>query len=290
MTSSFAGAKLYSAQLGARGIALTSGFVRCPEGEVGLYIDLHTHTYPNSDDSFLSPDELVEAAKGLGLDGVCITEHDHFWDPWDILSLSKKHGFLVLPGCEVNTDEGHVLVFGMERYVFGIHKIGFLRQLVERAGGVMVSAHPYRRRYLQDQAHKPDAYKSMVESARADPLFSFCDAIEVLNGRATDGETNFSLDVAGRLGLGMVGGSDSHRVSHLGNVGTRFYEKITSLDDLIFEMKAGRFEPAVLFDPEHRANTTDNPALRGAMPDAQAKKSRTHVPVTPFNQKVIGSA
>ena len=122
----------------------------------------------------------------------------------------------------------------------------------------------------------------MVDSARADPFFSVCDAIEVLNGRATDGETNFTLDVAGRLGLGMVGGRDSHRVSDLGNAATRFYEKITSLEDLISEMKAGRFEPAVLFDPEHRANTTDNPALQGTMPDVQVRKSRTNVPITPF--------
>ena len=116
MTLSFAGARLYSTPLGANGIVLTRRYMYRPEVEVGLYIDLHTHTYPNSDDSFLSPDELVEAAKGLGLDGVCITEHYYFWDPWDILALSKKHDFLALPGCEVNTDEGHVLVFGMEMY------------------------------------------------------------------------------------------------------------------------------------------------------------------------------
>ena len=211
-----------------------------------MLIDLHTHTYPNSDDSFISPDELVEAAKGLDLDGICITDHDYFWDPADVLALSRRHNFLVLPGCEVNTDAGHVLVFGLEKYVFGMHKIAFLRQLVERVGGVIVAAHPYRRRYLREQAHKPNAYRSMVDNASADLFFSFCDAIEVLNGRATEGETTFSMDLGRCLGLGTSGGSDSHRLTHLGNVATRFYNKITCLDDLITEMEAGRFEAVVL--------------------------------------------
>ncbi|HIN06137.1 MAG TPA: PHP domain-containing protein, partial [Dehalococcoidia bacterium] len=40
-----------------------------------LLIDLHLHTYPKSDDSFMTPDDLIEAAKSQGLDGICLTEH-----------------------------------------------------------------------------------------------------------------------------------------------------------------------------------------------------------------------
>ena len=211
-----------------------------------MNIDLHTHTFPSSDDCFMSPDELVEAAKGTSLDGVCITEHDYFWDPADILALSRRHNFLVLPGCEVNTDSGHVLVFGLENYVFGMHKAAFLRRLVERAGGATVAAHPYRRRYHPERAHNPDDYGAMLDGACAEEIFSFCDAIEVLNGRASDGETAFSLDLGRRLGRGTAGGSDSHRTTHVGKVATRFRSKINGLDDLIKELKAGEFEPAVL--------------------------------------------
>ena len=211
-----------------------------------MLIDLHTHTFPNSDDSFVSPDELVDAAKGLGLDGICITEHDYFWDPDDIRALSRRHGFLVLPGCEVNTDGGHVLVLGLKEYVFGMHKAAFLRKLVEWAGGVMMAAHPYRRRYIRDGARRSGDYWAMVNNACRDDFFSLCDAIEMLNGRATDDETVFSQDLCRRLGLGAVGGSDSHRLTQLGNVATRFHGKITCLEDLIGELKTGRFEPATL--------------------------------------------
>ena len=185
-----------------------------------MIIDLHTHTYPNSDDSFLSPDELIEGAKAEGLDGICITEHDYFWDPEDIKSLSKRHGFLVLPGCEVNTDSGHVLVFGLRDYRFGMHKVEFLWGLVEQAGGAMIAAHPYRRRYLTDQASDPDSYRAMLDTACHDRLFTVCHGIEAVNGRASYGETAFAYDLADRLGLPTAGGSDSHRQNHLGTAAT----------------------------------------------------------------------
>ncbi|MCH2527937.1 MAG: PHP domain-containing protein, partial [Dehalococcoidia bacterium] len=91
-----------------------------------MIIDLHNHTYPKSDDSFISPDELIIKAKDIGLDGICLTEHDCFWTNDDIELLSSKHNFLILPGVELNTDAGHVLAFGLEHYIFGMHKPEFL--------------------------------------------------------------------------------------------------------------------------------------------------------------------
>ena len=210
-----------------------------------MYVDLHSHSYPRSGDSNLSPDELVVAAKDRGLDALCLTEHDYFWDRASVDALSRRHDFLVLPGCEVNTDDGHVLVFGLEEYVFGMHHAAFLHRLVEQAGGVMVAAHPYRRRFLRERAGDPEAYSSMVERACADGFFAFCHAAEVLNGRALEADNRFSLDVAARLRLGMAGGSDSHRFVDMGKAATRFHRRISALDDLITEIKGGRFEPAV---------------------------------------------
>ena len=211
-----------------------------------MLIDLHTHTFPSSDDSLIGPDELVEAAKNAGLDGLCLTEHDYFWDPVDIISMGRRHDFLVLPGCEVNTDSGHVLVFGLKKYVFGMHKVAHLSQLAQRAGAVLIAAHPYRRRYRPEEAGNPGSYRSMVEAASRDTVFSSCHAMEAVNGRAGDAETRFCLDLGQRTGLAMAGGSDSHRLLQVGTVATRFHIRITCLDDLTGEIKAGRFEPVVL--------------------------------------------
>ena len=207
-----------------------------------MVIDLHCHTYPKSDDSFMAPDELVEAAKSAGLDGICITEHDAFWPAGEMEALSRRHNFLVLPGSEINTDVGHVLTFGLSRYVFGLHKLAFLEAAARKAGAVLIAAHPYRRRYLDEAAQEPGARAEMLTRAGADPLFKLCDAIEGINGRGTPAQNRFSQDLGELLGVGATGGSDAHRVEHVGAVATYFPGAVRNLDDLKRELKAGRFQ------------------------------------------------
>jgi len=109
-----------------------------------VLVDIHTHTFPRSDDSFLSPDQLVERAKAVGLDGACLTEHDFVWEPHKVRELAKRHNFLVIPGIDVNSEDDHILVFGLSRYVYGMQRVAQLAQLVAESGGAMVAPHPYR--------------------------------------------------------------------------------------------------------------------------------------------------
>ena len=211
-----------------------------------MLIDLHTHSYPKSDDSFVGIDELIDRAKGVGLDGICLTDHDEFWPADVVHALSRKHDFLVLTGSEINTDAGHILVFGLEQYVFGLHKPEFLRRKVDCCQGVMIAAHPYRRRFLADPARDPLARAEMLERARADEFFRLCDAIEGANGRGLPVENDFSRDLGDALEIKTTGGSDAHRLEQLGTVATRFERPIRQLDELIREIKAGRFQPEIL--------------------------------------------
>ena len=213
-----------------------------------MLIDLHCHSYPKSDDSFMGVDELIEAAKVEGLDGICLTEHDSFWSLEETGALSRRHEFLVLPGSEINTDTGHVLVFGLKRYVFGFHKPLFLRATVETEGAVAIAAHPYRRRFLEEPANNPDARAEMLDRAGDDGLFQICDAIEGLNGRGTAKQNRFSWELGEVLGARMTGGSDAHREDQLGTAATRFQSPITGLNDLIRELKEGRFQAVDLRD------------------------------------------
>ena len=213
-----------------------------------MIIDLHTHSFPQSDDSFVGPDELIEKAKAIGLDAICFTEHDYFWDADSLRALSARHDFLALPGCEINTDSGHVLAFGLTHYRFGMHKVHVLEGLTRKAGGALIAAHPYRRRFLPEHAHKPDYYQRMIDDACSDPIFRACDAVEGLNGRATDGENNFSLDLSAQLGMRTVGGSDAHRLHTLGAAATEFCRRVDSVDALVQEIKAGRFQRVALVE------------------------------------------
>jgi predicted metal-dependent phosphoesterase TrpH len=210
-----------------------------------MLIDLHTHTHPLSHDSLLSPDELIDAAKSAGLDGACLTEHDFFWDPAEAAALSKRHDFLVIPGIEVNTEDGHIVVFGLESFVYGMHRLHELARMAEAAGAVMIAAHPYRRQLPFELRHEGD-WTHALERAVANPACSHVTAVETQNGRGSDRENLFSAEVAARLSLPTVAASDAHERKDIGRCATEFERKITGLEDLITELKAGRFRAVIL--------------------------------------------
>ena len=206
-----------------------------------MLIDLHTHSYPKSDDSFVEVDDLLDRARSAGLDGVCLTEHDAFWPDDEARRLSRRHGLLVLPGSEINTDDGHVIVFGLKRYVFGLHKPSFLVDSVRRHNGAMIAAHPYRRRFLEGPGRDPEVRQHMLLTASEDEFFRHCDAIEGINGRGSEVQNLFSHDLGGLIGARMTGGSDAHRAEQWGTAATRFERRVTNVEDLVRGLTAGRF-------------------------------------------------
>jgi predicted metal-dependent phosphoesterase TrpH len=205
-----------------------------------VLIDLHCHTFPLSDDSFLSPDELIEAAKAARLDGVCLTEHDFVWEPEKVRELAERHDFLVIPGIEVNTEDGHMLVFGLDRYVYGMHRVAELAEFVAEAGGAMIAPHPYRR--LRPLLHIDDDFRAIaLDRTAASPAFRNVCALEAINGRSSREENLFSWQLCARLGLPAVAGSDAHERRDVGTCATRFERRIGGLADLLRELKGGRF-------------------------------------------------
>jgi predicted metal-dependent phosphoesterase TrpH len=214
-----------------------------------LLIDLHTHSYPMSDDSFMSVDELIESARAAGLDGICLTDHDAFWADDRVRELSRRHDFLVLPGSEINTDAGHVLAFGLRRYEFGMHKPGYLRACADRDGGVLIAAHPYRRRFLEEPGRDPTARAEMLERAVADPFFGLCEAVEAHNGRGSTEQNRYATDLGVALSLPFVAGSDAHRAAQMGTAATEFSGKVECLGDLLRLLKNGNCRPVDLRAP-----------------------------------------
>lgn len=201
-----------------------------------MIIDLHAHTAPHSDDSRLDPHELIQQAKRSGLDGICLTEHDFFWEKEDVARLSREHDFPIFPGVEINTEEGHLIVFGLTKYIFGMHHAQFVRQLVDEVGGAIILAHPYRR--LPRYNPTPDL---AVELACQNPIFDLVDAVEELNGKAKDEENSFSQEICRRLNLRGIGGSDAHSTSDIASCATLFQRRVTNLRELVVELKEGRF-------------------------------------------------
>lgn len=218
-----------------------------------MLIDMHNHTSPASDDSVLTVEDLVRLAKERGLDGVAITDHDYFWDtkkltPLDeegLIALGRRHGLLVVPAVEINTDDGHLICFGLERYVFGMHHTSRVKEMVDAVGGAMFLAHPYRRQMMPDETEKT-GWRRSIERSRSNLTWKVVDAAEVMNGRGWAVENAFASSIAKEMNVRGVANSDSHKPSDVAACATLFYDDIGDRKDLIQALKAGRFEPVRL--------------------------------------------
>ena len=118
----------------------------------------------------------------------------------------------MIPAVEINTDEGHLLVFGLDHYVFGMHKTWFLKDMVDKAGGAMLAAHPYRRRF-RPEFKDAEEYEQMLQRACTNSMLAIVEGAEVNNGRGSEQENAFATEVCRRLNLKGVATSDSHQTT-----------------------------------------------------------------------------
>ena len=212
-----------------------------------MVIDFHVHTTQGSADSNLNPSAMIDQAKTIGLNGICVTEHDYMWSNSEIEEYAKRQGIVLFYGIEVTTEWGHIGAFGLDQYVGGIYKVRELRRVIDDVGGLLIANHPFR--YKLDPRfqfiHKtpPLDPNDPAAAAAALEIFSFVDEIEVVNGACSEQENLFAYAVAQHLGRKGVGGSDSHSASSLGYAMTVLERPVVTVRELITELKAGRYHP-----------------------------------------------
>ena len=89
-------------------------------------------------------------------------------------------------------------------------------------------------------------WSEALERAAANPAYTHVAAIEVQNGRGSPRENAFAAAIASRLGTRQTAASDAHAAADVGRCATEFERPITGLEDLIAELRAGRFRSASL--------------------------------------------
>ncbi|MCK5916361.1 MAG: PHP domain-containing protein, partial [Deltaproteobacteria bacterium] len=202
-------------------------------------IDLHLHTSPASPCASDSVDAMIEEAKRIGLQGICLSDHNYVWSTEAVQALREKHDFLVLRVNEIVTEQGDMLVFGFYEDIQGIIKLAELKKQVAAVGGFIVGAHPFRG-FLTFGA---DDVGLTAEKAMAREMFKLVDGVETLNGKVTKTENGLAQNVANGLGLPATGGSDAHDVSTVGLYATAFEQAIDSEEDLLDALKKGKYRP-----------------------------------------------
>lgn len=194
-----------------------------------MKIDLHCHS-KYSYDNYLEPEEVIEQAIKLYLEGVCFTEHHSMMPSWSLERINIPEGFYVFRGIEISTDRGHLLVYGLEDDSWNIwssHTYLNASQVIEnvhRLGGICVPAHPFRGR---------DSFGEDV--FRMDGF----DAIETHNGLNSEDMNQKAIYSARLRNLSSVGGSDCHKKEQVGRAFTEFKNPVHTIHELIEEIKKG---------------------------------------------------
>jgi len=203
-----------------------------------MILDLHSHSVA-SDDGRAKVENYCQwiQRKELPLDGFVLTEHRQFDDTNDYRELEDKFGLLILKASEVETEYGHVLVFGVNEDL--LHAFDFSRidnpiatvlSEAKRAGAVAVPCHPGRPK-VGMCAHWET--RGPVDGVHT---------VETLNGGSREGENEEAAAYADRYGWNRIGGSDSHIVSHIGRCATRFGKDIRDIDGLVAALQGNDFD------------------------------------------------
>ncbi|HZP40125.1 MAG TPA: PHP domain-containing protein [Candidatus Binatia bacterium] len=206
-----------------------------------MILDLHLHS-ELSDDSRAPVEAYLKLLRRKReerpLDGIVLTEHRQFDPARDYRALEDEYGFLVLTAAEVETDYGHVLVYGVNedilaRFDFTNVRLPAQELITEvaRLGGVALPCHPGR----------PTV--GLCAHYETKPPLEGVIAVEALNGGSKKGEDERVAELARRHGWRTYGGSDSHLVSFVGICATEFDAEIRSIDDLVRELRAGSYRP-----------------------------------------------
>ncbi len=194
-----------------------------------MLIDIHVHS-AISPCSSLSLEDILARARALGLDGVCLTDHDTMAACSVVREGVQPDGLVVVVGMEYATSQGDFLLFGpFEDLAPGLSASEVLA-LVDAAGGAAVAAHPCR---LARPTDREVVAKGLVH------------ALEIVNGRNTAEENRMARHWPDRFGLTAVCGSDAHTLEELGRKPTRFLKSVSSRLDLIRALRRGQCFPEV---------------------------------------------
>ncbi len=203
-----------------------------------MIIDLHIHTI-YSKDSLIAPEDLIEQAIKVGLDGICVMEHNSLEASAIVEDFAYGTPLRVFRGIEVSTNLGDLLVYGLNQTQWQQfeNKSSFIAQeiidYVRDCGGVSIPAHPFR-------------FESNSVGDKLETLVGIF-AIEGYNGKSDVEENVLAWEKGEKLNLKLIGGSDAHILGQVGKCITEFNKPIQSMSELVEELKSGRFQARYLF-------------------------------------------
>jgi hypothetical protein len=189
-----------------------------------LTCDLHVHTN-FSKDGESSVEEILKRAEEVGLDAIAITDHDSVDGVKKALLCDTT--VLIIPGIEVSTKQGHLIVLGVTDLIPAGLDVIVTVEIARRMGAIAILPHPYHV-WRHGVARRKKAGMDVV------------DAVEVFNSRYIVGSANTkAARIAKRLGKPCVGGSDAHNARFVG-FGRTFVDAEKNVPAILDAIRAGK--------------------------------------------------
>src|SRR5271166_284837 len=174
--------------------AASAGWVR---------VDCHLHTVA-SGDAVLTLEQLAERARQVGLDVVCITDHNV--TSAAITATERDLGVRIIVGEEIRTPEGDVIGLFLTERIPYVLPLAEVTGLIRAQGGLIYLPHPFD----PGRSSLGAVAEELCAEGRAD-------VIEVFNAKVDDQERNRqAAELAARFGLPGGAGSDAHDPEGIG--------------------------------------------------------------------------
>src|SRR5438067_6641532 len=194
-----------------------------------LNIDLHTYSF-FSGDGVSSPEDLIASARAKGLHSIAITDHN----TCDAINYLLERGlmrldglpvndFLVLPGVEITTADGHLLCIGETLPYLKGKPAREVCEMIHQRGGLAIPPHPY------------DLFRAGIRLSTLETLP--IDAIEDFNAATTLRRYNrYAFKYAQIRGLPMTAANDAHHAPTVGTAYTILNKDDFSLKGIITQI------------------------------------------------------
>ena len=208
-------------------------------------VDMHFHSYHSDGHDAIAP--IANQARSLGI-GIALTDHNEIRGA---MELARHEDLLTVPGIELTSAEGsHLLVYfytardlehfylrsvlpfmGADVMSSTFLEMEALIEAAKRYPSVVVLPHPFSTAYT-------GVHNSYFSEERLRAIYDMIDGVEVINAENMN-KWNLKSTVLGfNLGKGVSGGSDGHRLAHMGRAVT-LAEDACACGDFLDAFKAG---------------------------------------------------
>ncbi len=151
-----------------------------------------------SHDGFCTLTQAVEKAKARRLSGIAIADHNTIAGHAEISKFSDEN-FLIIPGIEVSSKDGHILGLGINELIPSDLSAAETVDKIREQGGIAVAPHPF----------SPARKTGVVSKAKFD-------AVEIFNSHAYFLSNPLAKKFAEQNKMPMTAGSDSHFPDEVG--------------------------------------------------------------------------